>query len=66
MANDVPPAELRPADADATRPHDAAGRHGATARRPRRLQRPGTPAPAETKKAGKEEFSVADTTAVCA
>jgi len=62
MANDVPPANYipptptTPPTAAATTPPPPASASAA----------PTAPAPAATKKAGKEEFSVADTTAVCA
>lgn len=52
MANDVPPASSTPAATATPTP-------GSTA------TTPATPTPAETKDAGKEEFSVADTTDVC-
>jgi LCP family protein required for cell wall assembly len=62
MANDVPPASYVP-PAPTTAP-TTAPTPDATA--PPVVAAPPAPAPVETKKAGREEFSVADTTAVCA
>ena len=61
MANDVPPTTYSPpAPTPSATPVATAGSAPATAAPPAP-----TAAPAQTKKAGKEEFSVADTTSVC-